>query len=66
MRVCHPTALAFCLTVTRYLCTRPFAVSRPATLNDKSWDPEDEPSKSFTSIVAGCATTEALVVEDLL
>lgn len=58
------TARAFCLTVTRYLCTSPFAVSRAATRKDRFCEPEDSPSKALTSSVAGLATIEALVTNN--
>lgn len=60
------TALAFCLTVTRYLCTRPLAVLRAATFRARSCEPDDEPSKVLTSMLAGFATMAALQVKELL
>ena len=60
------TLRAFCLTMTTYLCTRPFATSARATRSVRSASPAFAPSKPTRETAAARGVTTRRVVVALL
>ena len=66
------TLLAFCLTITTYLCTIPFATSLLATFKSKFASPAEEPSNftfptdaALTTVNFGVALAVVVVAEEV-